>query len=110
MALGLGAAPKHEEIRQYVANNLDKAPFILRAWIKKALYTGTQIITLDEARSVAKPYVERIGELWCPTEYRDAMDKVKKKHEKAVKKIANQLKKLGYDLEGNKLPESNGKD
>ena len=110
LALGLGAAPKHEEIRQYVANNLDKAPFILRAWIKKALYTGTQIITLNEARSVAEPYVERIGELWCPTEYHEAMDKVKEKHEKAVKKIANQLKKLGYDLEGNKLPASNGQD
>lgn len=110
LALGLGDYPTHEEIRRYVANNLDKAPFILRSWIKKALNTGTQIITLDEARSVAAPYVERIGELWCPTEYHEAMGKVKEKHEKAVKKIAGQLKKLGYDLDGNKLPESNGQD
>ncbi len=110
LKLGLGDFPKNEEISRYVANNLDKAPFILRAWIKNALGTGTQIITLDEARSIAAPYVERLGELWCPTEYRGAMDKVKEKHEKAVKKIAGQLKKLGYDLDGNKLTESNGQD
>lgn len=110
LELGLGDFPKNEEISRYVANNLDKAPFILRAWIKNALGTGTQIITLDEARSIAAPYVERLGELWCPTEYTDAQNKVKEKHEKTVKKIVGQLKKLGYDLEGSKLPESNGQD
>ena len=110
LALGLGEYPGNKQISEYVANNLDKAPFILRAWIKNALDTGIQIITLDEARSVAAPYVERIGELWCPIEYHEAMGKVKEKHEKAVSKIANKLKKLGYDLEGNKLPDSNGKD
>lgn len=77
---------------------------------KKALDTGTQIITLNEATGIAEPYVERIGELWCPIEYNEAINKAKEKREKAINKIANQLKKLGYDLEGNKLPESNGKD
>lgn len=110
LALGLGDYPKDKEISRYVANNLDKAPFILRAWIKKALDTGTQIITLNEATGIAEPYVERIGELWCPIEYNEAINKAKEKREKAINKIANQLKKLGYDLEGNKLPESNGKD
>ncbi len=110
LALGLGDYPKDKEISRYVANNLDKATFILRAWIKKALDTGTQIITLNEATGIAEPYVERIGELWCPIEYNEAINKAKEKREKAINKIANQLKKLGYDLEGNKLPESNGKD
>lgn len=103
VALGLGDYPNHEEIRQYVAKNLDKAPYILRAWVRKVLDTGSQIITPNEAMSVAEPFVETIGALWCPTEYREAMDNVKDKHEKAVKKITGQLKKLGYDLEGNKL-------
>lgn len=110
LALGLGDYPRDEEISEYVASNLDKAPFILRAWVKNALDIGTQTITLDEATGIAEPYIERIGELWCPTEYHEAITKAKEKREKAIKKIANQLKKLGYDLEGNKLPESNGQD
>ena len=105
LALGLGDYPKPEEIRQYVANNPDMATFILRAWVKKALDTGTQIITPDEAKSVAEPFVDKIGERWCPTEYNAAQEKAREKREKAVKKIAGQLNKLGYDLEGNKLPE-----
>ena len=105
LALGLGEYPEDEKICQYVANNPDMATFILRSWIKKALDTGSQIITPNEAKSIAEPYVEKIGTLWCPTEYRDAIDKAKKKREKTVTKIAGQLKKLGYDLKGNKLPE-----
>lgn len=105
LALGLGDYPQHEEIRQYVANNPDMATFILRAWIKKALDTGSQIITPDEAKNVAEPFVDKIGELWCPIEYNTAQEKAKEKREKAVKKIVGQLNKLGYDLEGNKLPE-----
>jgi ParB-like chromosome segregation protein Spo0J len=108
LALGLGDYPRDEEISEYVASNLDKAPFILRAWVKKALDTGTQIITLNEATGIAEPYVEQIGELWCPTEYHEAITKAKEKREKAINKIANQLKKLGYDLDGNKLPQDNG--
>lgn len=110
LALGLGDYPGDKQISEYVAKNLDKAPFILRAWIKKSLDTGTQIITLNEATGIAEPYVERIGELWCPIEYNEAINKAKEKREKAINKIANQLEKLGYDLEGNKLPGSNGKD
>lgn len=102
---GLGDYPTGEEITKYVAGHFDKAPYILRAWVKKALQTGTSIVTLDEVRRIAKPYIDRLGELWCPTEYDEAQAKVKEKYEKAVKKIAGQLKKLGYDLEGNKLPE-----
>lgn len=108
LALGLGEYPKDKEISEYVANNFDKAPFIIRAWIKKALDTGTQIITLNEATAIAEPYVEQIGEQWCPIEYQEAIAKAKEKREKAVKKIDSQLKKLGYDLDGNKLPENNG--
>lgn len=103
--LGLGDYPDHEEIRQYVANNPEMATFILRAWVRKVLDTGSQIITPNEAKSVAEPFIDRIGELWCPTEYNVELEKAKEKREKAVKKIASQLNKLGYDLEGNKLPE-----
>lgn len=106
--LGLGDYPKKEEIIKYVANNLDKVPYILRSWIKHALRVGSTIITLDEARNLAAPFIDRIGELWCPSEYHEAMDNVKEKRDKSVKKIAGQLKKLGYDLDGNKLPEDNG--
>lgn len=106
--LGLGDFPKKEEIIKYVANNLDKVPYILRSWIKHAIHVGSTIITLDEARYLAAPFIDRIGELWCSTEYHEAMDNVKEKRDKSVKKIAGQLKKLGYDLDGNKLPEDNG--
>lgn len=105
LALGLGEYPQHEDIRQYVAKNPDMTTFILRAWVKKTLDTGSQIITPDEAKSVAEPFIDKIGERWCPTEYNAAQEKAKEKREKAVKKIASQLNKLGYDLEGNKLPE-----
>lgn len=104
--LGLGDFPKSEDIRKYVASHMDKVPYIIRSWVKKALSTGTAIIPLDEVRNIAEPYIDRIGELWCPTEYAKAREKVREKHEKAVRKIAGQLEKLGYDLDGNKLPEN----
>ena len=102
--LGLGEFPKSEDIRKYVASHMDKVPYIIRSWVKNALSTGTAIIPIDEVRNIAEPYIDRIGELWCPTEYAKAMEKVREKHEKAVRKIAGQLEKLGYDPDGNKLP------
>ncbi|MBD5362988.1 MAG: ParB/RepB/Spo0J family partition protein [Bacteroides sp.] len=103
---GLGDAPQRDEIIKYVSNNLDKIPYILRSWIKKALSTGPQIITFDEARHMAAPFIDRIGELWCPVEYHEAMDKLRSTQEKAVNKIARQLKELGYNLDGNPISDN----
>lgn len=104
-ALGLGDYPTSEEITNYVAGHLEMAPFILRAWMKHALRVGTTILTVDEVKKMAEPHVDHLGEIWCPTEYNEARDKVKEKFSKFEKKITAQLKALGYDLEGNKLPE-----
>ncbi len=109
LELGLGDFPHPEEITTYVAGHMEMAPYILRGWIKHALRVGTSILALDEMRLLAKPYIDRLGEIWCHSEYSQAMEKVKEKHEKAVKKIAGKLKKLGYDLDGNKIPENNDK-
>lgn len=103
IALGLGDYPSAEEITTYVAAHLEMAPFILRAWMKHALNYGTTILTLDEVKHLAKPHVDRLGEIWCPVEYNEARDKVKEKLSKNEKKIAAQLKALGYTLDGEKI-------
>lgn len=105
LQLGLGEYPKAEEITNYVASHMDMAPFILRGWMKHALRYGTTILEINEMRTLAKPLIDRLGEIWCPTEYQEARDKVNEKFSKSEKKITAQLKTLGYDLEGNKLPE-----
>lgn len=102
-ALGLGDYPSAQEITNYVAGHLEMSPFILRAWMKHALCSGTTILTLDEVKSMAEPYIDRLGELWCPDEYQDAREKVNEKFSKSEKKIASQLKALGYTLDGKKI-------
>lgn len=102
-ALGLGDYPSSEEITSYVAGHLDMAPFILRAWMKHALHVGTTILSLDEVKHLAKSHIDRLGEIWCPDEYQGIRDKVKEKFSKSKKKIASQLKALGYTLDGKKI-------
>lgn len=102
-ALGLGDYPSSEEITTYVAGHLEMAPFILRAWMKHALCYGTTILTLDEVKKMAEPHIDRLGEIWCPDEYQGARYKVNKKFSKSEKKIASQLKALGYTLDGKKI-------
>lgn len=104
--LGLGDFPKAEEITAYVSEHFEMAPYILRSWIKHALRTGTNILTLDEMRHLSKPFINRLGDLWCAAEYRDAIEKVNKKFSKNEKKIASQLKALGYTLEGEKITDN----
>lgn len=101
--LGLGDYPSAEEITNYVAGHLEMAPFILRAWMKHALCSGAPILTLDEVKHLAKPHIDRLGEIWCPDEYQDAREKVNEKFSKSEKKIASQLKALGYTLDGKKI-------
>lgn len=108
-ALGLGNFPNHDEITEYVSTHPDKVPYIIRAWIRHALDVGTQIVTTNEVYTLAKPLIGRIAESWCPDEYAGAMKKAEEKHEKAIKKIARELKKLGYDLKGNKIDETSEK-
>lgn len=101
--LGLGYLPKAEEITTYVSKHFEMAPYILRSWVKHALHVGTNILTLDEMRILSKPFLNRLGDLWCSAEYRDAIEKVNEKFSKSEKKIASQLKALGYTLDGEKI-------
>lgn len=101
--LGLGDYPSAEEITNYVAGHFEMAPFILRAWMKHALCSGAPILTLDEVKHLAKPHIDRLGEIWCPDEYQGAREKVNEKFSKSEKKIASQLKALGYTLDGKKI-------
>lgn len=103
LQLGLGEYPKAEEITNYVASHMDMAPFILRGWIKHALRVGTNILEINEMRVLAKPLIDRLGEIWCPTEYNGARDKVNEKFSKSEKKITAQLKALGYTIDGKKI-------
>lgn len=103
LQLGLGEYPKAEEITNYVASHMDMAPFILRGWMKHALRVGTNILEINEMRVLAKPLIDRLGEIWCPTEYNAARDKVNEKFSKSEKKITAQLKALGYTLDGKKI-------
>lgn len=103
IALGLGDYPSAKEINNYVAAHFEMAPFILRAWMKHALSVGTTILTLDEVKHLAEPHVDRLGEIWCPVEYNEAHEKVKEKFSKNEKKIAAQLKALGYTIDGEKI-------
>lgn len=101
--LGLGNYPQAKDITTYVANNMDKAPYILRGWVKHALKAGTNVIILNEMRVLAEPLMDRLGEIWCPTEYNAAREKVNEKFRKSEKKITAQLKALGYTLDGKKI-------
>lgn len=103
LQLGLGEYPKAEEITNYVASHMDMAPFILSGWIKHALRVGTNILEINEMRVLAKPLIDRLGEIWCPTEYNGARDKVNEKFSKSEKKITAQLKALGYTIDGEKI-------
>lgn len=103
IALGLGDYPSAEEITNYVASHMDMAPFILRGWMKHALRYGTTILEINEMRTLAKPLIDRLGEIWCPTEYYEARDKVNEKFSKSEKKITAQLKALGYTIDGKKI-------
>lgn len=103
IALGLGDYPSDEEITTYVTAHFEMAPFILRAWMKHALRVGTTILTLEEVKHLAEPHVDRLGEIWCPTEYNETRDKVNEKFSKNEKKIAAQLKALGYTIDGEKI-------
>lgn len=105
--LGLGPMSKMAEVTEYVSQHLDMLPFILRSWLKKAIRYGTASTTLDEVRKLVEPHIDQLGELWCPTAYSEAHDKSREKYEKSVKKISGKLKKLGYDLDGNRLTEDN---
>lgn len=103
IALGLGDYPSAEEITNYVASHMDMAPFILRGWMKHALRYGSTILEINEMRTLAKPLIDRLGEIWCPVEYNEARDKVNEKFSKNEKKIAAQLKALGYTIDGKKI-------
>lgn len=98
--LKLGQISYRDEDYKYIAEHPDIFNLCARAWLQGKVAIGNN----PELRQ-AEPILDELGALWCPEEYRKAKDKVQAKFDKSVAKITKQLADLGYDLEGNKLPE-----
>lgn len=97
--LNLGQISYRDEDYKYIAKNPDIFNLCARAWLQSKVTLGTPEL------KQAEPILDELGSLWCPEEYQKAKDKVLAKFDKSVAKITKQLTDLGYDLEGNKLPE-----
>lgn len=106
LELNLPVPCKDEDIIKFVEKNKDPhvCVQIMRGWVRNLL-TSSCYINQNDVLHLAEPYLDGLGELWCPTEYQEAIEKVKSKFEKTEKKIVGQLKALGYDINGNKLTE-----
>ncbi len=98
--LKLGQISYRDEDYKYIAEHPDIFNLCARAWLQGKVAIGNN----PDLRQ-AEPILDELGALWCPEEYRKAKDKVQAKFDKSVAKITKQLADLGYDLEGNKLPE-----
>ncbi len=98
--LKLGQISYRDEDYKYIAEHPDIFNLCARAWLQNKVAVGNN----PELRQ-AEPILDELGSLWCPEEYQKAKDKVQAKFDKSVAKITKQLADLGYDLEGNKLPE-----
>ena len=98
--LHLGQIPYRDEDYKYIAEHPDIFNLCARAWLQSKITLGN-----NPELKQAEPILDELGALWCPEEYQKAKDKVQAKFDKSVAKITKQLADLGYDLEGNKLPE-----
>ena len=98
--LHLGQVPYRDEDYKYIAKHPDIFNLCARAWLQSKITLGN-----NPELKQAEPILDELGALWCPEEYQKAKDKVQAKFDKSVAKITKQLADLGYDLEGNKLPE-----
>lgn len=49
------------------------------------------------------PLLDAVGAMWCRDEYVKAIETAKRKHEKKLAEIREQLKELGYGTDGKKL-------
>lgn len=98
--LHLGQCSYRDEDYKYIAKHPDIFNLCARAWLQSKITIGN-----NPEMKQAEPILDELGALWCPEEYQKAKAKVQAKFEKSVAKITKQLADLGYDLEGNKLPE-----
>lgn len=98
--LQLGQCSYRDEDYKYIAKHPDIFNLCARAWLQSKITIG-----YNPEMKQAEPILDELGALWCPEEYQKAKDKVQAKFDKSVAKITKQLADLGYDLEGNKLPE-----
>lgn len=98
--LHLGQCSYRDEDYKYIAKHPDIFNLCARAWLQSKITIGN-----NPEMKQAEPILDELGALWCPEEYQKAKAKVQAKFDKNVAKITKQLADLGYDLEGNKLPE-----
>lgn len=98
--LKLGQISYRDEDYKYIAKHPDIFNLCARAWLQSKVGLGNN----PELRQ-AEPILDELGAQWCPEEYQKVKDKVQAKFDKSVAKITKQLAELGYDLEGNRLPE-----
>lgn len=98
--LHLGQCSYRDEDYKYIAKHPGIFNLCARAWLQSKITIGN-----NPEMKQAEPILDELGALWCPEEYQKAKAKVQAKFDKNVAKIAKQLADLGYDLEGNKLPE-----
>lgn len=98
--LNLGQCSYRDEDYKYIAKHPDIFNLCARAWLQSKITIGN-----NPEMKQAEPILDELGALWCPEEYQKAKAKVQAKFDKNVAKITKQLADLGYDLEGNKLPE-----
>lgn len=98
--LHLGQCSYRDEDYKYIAKHPDIFNLCARAWLQSKITLGN-----NPELKQAEPILDELGALWCPEEYQRAKGKVQAKFDKSVAKITKQLADLGYDLEGNKLPE-----
>lgn len=104
--LGLGDGPSDEALRKCAAKP-DAMPYIMRSWLRFMLKTGGMTVSasIDRTRKIAEPYLEDLGQKWCPEEFQKTKESVQAKFDKKVAKIEKSLKKLGYGLDGKKIVE-----
>lgn len=98
--LHLGQCSYRDEDYKYIAKHPDIFNLCARAWLQSKITIGN-----NPEMKQAEPILDELGALWCPEEYQKAKAKVQAKFDKNVAKTTKQLADLGYDLEGNKLPE-----
>lgn len=98
--LHLGQCSYRDEDYKYIAKHPDIFNLCARAWLQSKITLGN-----NPELKQAEPILDELGALWCPEEYQRTKGKVQTKFDKNVAKITKQLADLGYDLEGNKLPE-----
>ena len=67
-------------------------------------YIASEMCRTDGLCHAATPFLDDIGAQWCPDTYNDAKAKAEKAHHSKLAKLEKELKELGYDTEGNKLP------